>query len=67
MCSNVYFRTKYLKSADGLYGHVTQDGSLHGLLRMVNQSEADVAIDVFDLNRDLQDFIEFLPTVWKYK
>jgi hypothetical protein len=46
---------------------MTEDGSLHGLLRMVNKSEADVSIDVFDLNRDLQDFIEFLPNVWKYR
>jgi hypothetical protein len=46
---------------------MAQDGSLHGMLRMVNQSEADISIDVFDLNRDLQDFIEFLPAVWKYK
>jgi hypothetical protein len=34
---------------------------------MVNTSEVDVTVDVFDLNRELQEYIAFLPVVFTYK
>ena len=63
----IHFRTKYLKPADSSYGHLSLNGTLHGLLRMVNKSEADVSVDVFDFNTVTGTFVEYLPAVWKFR
>ena len=63
----IHFRTKYLKPADGFYGHESPSGILYGMLRMVNKSEADVSVDLFDFSRVTRNFVEYLPAVWKFR
>ncbi|PSN35487.1 hypothetical protein C0J52_26754 [Blattella germanica] len=59
------FTTRYFKPTDGIYGHISPDNSLHGILKMVNSTEVDVSLEPFDLNTKLSDVIEFLPPIWK--
>ena len=58
------FRTRYFKPDDGLYGHVSADNSINGILKMVNSTQVDVSLESFDINRKLVDVIEFLPSIW---
>jgi hypothetical protein len=62
-----YFRIKYLKPTDGLYGFLSPNGTVHGEIRMVNKSEADISIDPFDFNREIREYVEFLPSIHEHR
>jgi hypothetical protein len=61
----ICFRIKYIKPTDDTYGHLSSNGTIHGQIRMVNKSEADVSIDPFDFNRETREYVDYLPSIWK--
>ncbi len=55
--------SKYVRSIDGGWGSKQEDGTINGMIGMLNRSEVDCAVSDFGLTRDRASAADFINPI----